>query len=297
MIGNSKGLVSVIIPNHNYGKYVGKAIESVLAQSYKNIEIIVIDNGSTDDSRNVILSYEGKIRFHFQNDLGQAESRNTGLKMASGSYIAFLDADDLWHEEKIAKQIQQISSVMELVFTRVGAFRENTSHILMTLPITVKNRFKDAYIESPNVGIVPAGESSVLLTRELANKVGYFDNHLGSATGRDYFRRCSEKTDFGVIEETLAYYRLHANNMSKNIDYMLNNSLNAHKKALRERMSDLSYSQVTFSLWAIYWSSLKSKAAIHEYFGAVTYLFKFIGIQSKLTYMWWFAGAKVNCLT
>ena len=94
-------LVSVIIPNFNYGRFLKSTIDSALDQTYNNLEVIVVDNGSTDNSRFILESYGEKIRTIFQNNQGQAAARNNGLAIARGDFIALLDADDYWESSKI----------------------------------------------------------------------------------------------------------------------------------------------------------------------------------------------------
>lgn len=104
---NEQPLVSVIMPTYNHGKFIGKAIDSVLNQTYSNIELIVIDNFSEDDTENIAASYTDNriIYLKFKNNGIIAASRNHGIKHSHGEYIAFLDSDDLWHKQKLEKQL------------------------------------------------------------------------------------------------------------------------------------------------------------------------------------------------
>ena len=102
--------VSVIIPNYNYARFIGEAIESVLAQTYQPLEIIVVDDASTDDSIKVIESFGDKVKLIRQENGGVGKARNTGARNAGGDFLAFLDADDIWLPEKIEKQIKLFQS-------------------------------------------------------------------------------------------------------------------------------------------------------------------------------------------
>lgn len=127
---NYKELVSVIMPAYNCEKFIKDAISSVLAQSYKNIELIVIDDGSKDTTVNIIeqlSQQDSRIRF-LKNDknLGVSETRNKGISLATGEWVAFLDSDDIWENNKLEKQFNKVSSTgAEFLFTGVSYINEN----------------------------------------------------------------------------------------------------------------------------------------------------------------------------
>src|SRR4026207_1616410 len=108
-------LVSVIIPVYNYDRYLGEAIESVLSQTYQQLEVIVVDDGSTDQSGEVARSFDGRgVRYCQQVHAGIGPARNKGVELAQGDYIAFLDADDRWPLEKLERQLRAFESDPEL---------------------------------------------------------------------------------------------------------------------------------------------------------------------------------------
>ena len=104
--------VTVIISLYNHAHLVSEAIESVLSQTYKDIEIIVVDDGSTDNAKKVLATYieQGKIRYIYQNNKGLSSARNTGIQAAQGKYIKFLDSDDYLYPEQFEKQIEDIKN-------------------------------------------------------------------------------------------------------------------------------------------------------------------------------------------
>src|SRR5689334_22859965 len=101
--------VSAIIPCYNYGKYLARAIDSILAQTYAVSEIIVVDDGSSDNTREVATSYGGCVRYIYQQNAGRAAARNHGIREATGDWIALLDADDWWLPQKIELQVTAAS--------------------------------------------------------------------------------------------------------------------------------------------------------------------------------------------
>src|SRR5687767_13707109 len=106
--------VSVVIPNYNYGRFLAEAIESVLRQTYACYEIIIVDDGSTDNSFDVAMKYEGKVKVIRQQNAGVGVARNIGAANSQGDIIAFLDADDRWREDKIQKQVASFENHREI---------------------------------------------------------------------------------------------------------------------------------------------------------------------------------------
>lgn len=103
------GLVSVVIPTFNRAAIVGRAIESALAQSYRDIEVIVVDDGSTDGTREVVARYGSRVRYSFQTNAGVSAARNTAMRMATGEFVAFLDSDDVWKPWRVEAQVAALA--------------------------------------------------------------------------------------------------------------------------------------------------------------------------------------------
>jgi glycosyltransferase involved in cell wall biosynthesis len=120
--------VSVIIPLYNGEKYINQAIESVLEQTYTNYEIIVVDDGSTDNSKQILSPYFDKIKYIYQKNQGVAAARNKGLEIATGDYIAFLDQDDYWLENKLERQINCFQSLPQISIIHSGWYRVNENN-------------------------------------------------------------------------------------------------------------------------------------------------------------------------
>jgi glycosyltransferase involved in cell wall biosynthesis len=127
-------LVTVIIPVYNYEKYIGKAIENVLGQTYSNIECIVVDDGSTDRTKNIIKDYckkDKRVKYIYQKNCGASKARNTGIKDAKGEIIQFLDADDLMEKTKIEYQVQIFKKMpyVDIVYGNYKYFKESLNEI------------------------------------------------------------------------------------------------------------------------------------------------------------------------
>jgi glycosyltransferase involved in cell wall biosynthesis len=226
--------VSVIIPNYNYGRYVGQAVDSVLKQTYRNFEVIVVNNGSTDDSIEILRTYGDKIRLIDQPNLGQSGARNSGLGESKGECIAFLDADDLWEPTKLEKQIKLMSEFTQLVYCGISQFGERVIGAPKVQMPKYKGKCMPLFLEQPGVSIVISGESTALFSRNLLNRVGAFDMKLNSTAGWDFFRRCSRNTEFDFVNEPLVNYRLHGNNMSNSHDSVIKDMRLAYSKLFQD---------------------------------------------------------------
>ena len=228
------GTVSVIIPNHNYAKYLCQAIESVLNQTYKNVEIVVVNNGSTDNSMSVLSEYLGKINVIDQPNLGQSGARNSGLNASSGEFIAFLDADDYWEKEKLEKQCYLLNADTQLVYSGISQFTDTNPETCTTLLPKFRGACSSFFAQLPGESIVLSGESTAVFSRELYLQVGEFDKSLNSAAGWDFFRRCSKFTKFDFVDEALTNYRVHNLNMSRSSRNTIPDIRRAYSKLLSD---------------------------------------------------------------
>lgn len=250
--------VSVIIPNYNYAKYIGKAIESVLLQTYSNLEVIVVNNGSTDNSLEILKVFKDKIMLIDQVNLGQSGARNSGLLHATGDLIAFLDADDFWEPTKLEKQINLISEETQLVYCGISTFYEGTfldSDVL--LPV-YKGDCSSFFMDHPAASIVLSGESTAIFTKLLQEKVGVFDLELNSSAGWDFFRRASSLTNFDFVAEPLTHRRTHSINMSNSEENNIQDIRRAYKKMFRDQCLFLSRGRKVRIKLYLEWSFVKT---------------------------------------
>ena len=206
-------LVSVVIPNYNYARYLQQAIDSVLNQDYTPIEVIVVDDGSTDNSSEILLSYGARIKVIKINNSGAPTARNFGLMSTQGEYIAYLDSDDYWMENKISSQIQRlVETRTELVYCAMSVIEVESGCIA----VSTENRegsFKNEFLNHP--GRTPFPPSTVLMTRNLVSKAGIWDTTFQSpAEDFDYFRRCAKYTNFSLVKEVLVVHRNHSKSLT-----------------------------------------------------------------------------------
>lgn len=201
-------LVSVIITNYNYGEYIGTAIESALIQDYKPIEIIVVDDGSSDNSIEIISTYLPKIKLLQKVNGGVSSARNLGIENSLGSYVAFLDADDFWDKNKISQQIRNLEDSKTLLnYCGIRFFSENKTDIHFSEEKRDGN-FYEYFLDYPSR--TPFPPSSVLMSIELAQAVGEWDiNLMRAAEDWDYFRRAAKFSDFSYTNQILVSHREH----------------------------------------------------------------------------------------
>ncbi len=202
--------VSVIIPAYNYAHFLPEAIESVLQQNYRDFEIIVVDDGSTDNTREVLYKYWNKITYIYQENKGLPAARNTGIRASQSDYIAFLDADDLWMPEKLELQVglmdkrQDVSLVYSNVFIldETGGKRKVTYSWSQDVS---KNPLKELLLSCP----IPV--LTVLIRRQAIEKCGLFDETLTYSEDWDMWLRLAldRSNRFVIINKHLAQYRIH----------------------------------------------------------------------------------------
>ncbi|MBU0568949.1 MAG: glycosyltransferase [Patescibacteria group bacterium] len=208
--------ISVIIPTYNSARYIKEAIDSVLTQTLLPFEIIVVDDGSTDNTKRIITPYIEleKVTYIKKKNNGAASARNIGIKMAKGELIAFLDADDIWLPEKLAKQTSLFSdSNIGLVYSR-RSFLPNykLDEGLLYAGVVTKELIKNNFITN----------SSVIIRKIICDKIGFFreEKRFIAIEDYDFWLRASIICQFGYSNNSLVYYRIH-NNQSSNVHYSI----------------------------------------------------------------------------
>lgn len=204
--------VSVIIPTFNSGAYLNEAINSVLNQTYSPFEIIVVNDGSTDSTDNILREYLNDIKYLSQENLGPASARNLGIKAAKGEYIAFLDADDIWLPEKIEKQVDifRKNPATALVYSRFINFDDESGNDMGIFPDKVYSGsiFDKLLLKTPILLSTAIIKSSVLFG------VGGFNENLFTAEDTNLYLRIGKTHDISGMEQVLVKRRKHYSNLS-----------------------------------------------------------------------------------
>jgi len=204
-------LVSVIIPNFNNANFLSASIASALSQDYPNIEVIVVDDGSTDDSVMILKEFGSKIRILRQPNTGAGAARNLGIRNASGEYLAFLDSDDVWKTSKITIQMMKMNaSDYGLVYCSLQEFYVNGNKGLIHSPKFEGNCYK-YFKRYPARAIIVGGCSSALIRKSILGESILFDESFsGVGEDLDFFRRVCRVTKVGYSPEVLVDYRRHS---------------------------------------------------------------------------------------
>lgn len=210
-------LISIIIPSYNHGRFIGEAINSVLRQTYNNWEIIIVDNNSNDNTDQVLAKYNDiRIKVYKINNNGIiAKSRNLGIKLSKGRWVAFLDSDDWWTDDKLEIVVNTIKNNPDLIYHRLRIVYNGHNYRSKVLKSKVakNNITKDLLINGNYIC-----NSSVIIKRNIIERVGFINEDLELVGSEDYntLLKISQITNnFVYIPKTLGYYRYHNDGVSK----------------------------------------------------------------------------------
>lgn len=224
---NTECSISVIMPVHNGASFLNEALESIVSQEYSPLEVIVVDDGSTDTTKKVFEGFSNLTKqYVFQERRGPAAARNRGLQLAQGDVIAFLDADDLWPDNKIKSQLAILNSDsrLEAVYGRVQ----------FMLVSGAGNDFKE--LGEPSIGV---NLGSALFRKSVFEKFGFFDEALASSEDVDWFMRLKESgIPIKVTQETGLLYRIHPDNMTRDKSNREAYFIKAIKKSIDRRKQE-----------------------------------------------------------
>lgn len=220
--------ISCIIPVYNAADYLGEALDSALAQSRKLDEIIVVDDGSTDASADVVACYAPHVQYVRQDNMGPAGARNHGLRLARGDFITFLDADDVWKPEKTAVQLAAFFARPQLEMCTV-----HVQNFWIAELAHEALRLEGQRPTQPQPGYVL---QSLMARRGLFDRVGVLDEHLRVSEDTDWFQRAERAgIVMEILPDVLVRRRIHHNNTS----YRLFNSQAARDNILEVTLKNL----------------------------------------------------------
>ena len=244
------GLVSVIIPAYNCSKYLVKAVESAVNQTYKNIEVIIVDDCSTDDTSSIIeyicRKYNNVFSYRNEKNSGVAFTRNNAVDKASGQYIAYLDADDVWDKTKIEKQLEVFKDKINtpLVFSAIDFIDEND--------VSIKSKRKIKKIVSFRYLLrhTPISTSSVVIDRKVVSNI----KMPLRKTAEDYSLWLQVLKKYGNavgIDEVLVHYRKTSTSLSSKKSKEIKHFYDVQVKDLKIKKICAAYNTICYVLYAI----------------------------------------------
>lgn len=204
-------LVSCIIPTHNYGRFLAEALDSVFAQTWQPIEVIVVDDGSTDRTPEILDRYRGRLTVIRQEQRGPAAARNAGVADSRGAYLSFLDADDIWHPDKLRRQADLLDRRPDLA----GCFTHARNFWVQELreeELALRNHAMAR--PQPSRGFC-----ALMVRREVFDSVGRLQPEIRHGEDIDWISRAEDGGHrFGMIEEVMFLHRIHRDNLSRKTD-------------------------------------------------------------------------------
>ena len=224
-MSQSNFFVSVIIPVYNGAGFLAQTITHVLQQNYHPLEIIIVDDGSTDETAEIAAQFSDKIRYFYQENKGPASARNLGIKQAQGNIIAFLDVDDLWSENKLKFQLNYLV---------------NHPEVDIVQGMIIKQVIRPNNSSNESIEIIEASSAyhyillgSCLYRKSVFTDVGLFNETMRQSDDVDWFVRAWEqKIKKAVVDEVTLFYRQHDSNMTKNKNLVESGFVRVYKKHL-----------------------------------------------------------------
>lgn len=271
-------LVSVVVATYNMGHYLPQAVQSILAQSYPSVEVIIVDDGSTDDTQAVTqeLARDARVRVHHQSNAGQASAKNKGIELSRGEFLAFLDADDAWMPDKLAKQMPlfQGRPAVGVVYSEYACM-DGVGQPLPKPPTQLRRGRVSGELLIENFVSFP----TAVVRRECLQKLGSFDLNYGMGIDYDLWLRISAHYEFDFVSDATVRYRIWAGQMSKNYRKRYESAIRIMQRFLDENPHAVP-SRVVRTAWAhtylgrgdsILWHEKDMRAARADYLRALQY--------------------------
>jgi glycosyltransferase involved in cell wall biosynthesis len=230
----SQPLVSVIIPVYNAERYIEQTVRSVFDQTLQDFEIIILNDGSKDSSGNIIQQLQqqdGRIIYIPKPNTGVSDTRNIGISKAHGKYLAFLDADDIWKPDNLAKKMKALEQLgKNWVFSDMEYLYENDRHLHFERKEFKPYNFIDNLLLW-DADVIPGPCSNIVAEKEFLGSDIRFDTRLSSPADRDICLQLAAKGEPCYLDEKLWLYRLHAQSMTNQNPKAINEMKYLYKKA------------------------------------------------------------------
>lgn len=266
--------VSVVIPAYNKADLTIKTMKSILGQTYANIEVIVVDDGSVDDTRNKLQLFGDKIHYIYKQNGGACSARNVGIKKATGEYIALIDCDDIYYPEKIAKSVECLEANPDYGFVFTNAYFIDANDKIVSA-FSNSHRKRSSLIASKLIFSNLICNSTVVIRRSCFKKVGYFDEKIFIPADWDMWLRLAEVYKAGYIDEKLTGYRVSESYTKSHKEKALNESLYVIKKTfnrnniISKKLINKCYANIYFGFGVIHIADNNINRARNLFFKAV----------------------------
>jgi glycosyltransferase involved in cell wall biosynthesis len=212
--------VSVIVPTYNHARFIREAVDSALAQTRPPLEVIIVDDGSTDGTPEILASYGDRIRVLSQAKSGVAAARNAGIAAARGEYLAFLDSDDGWYPRKLEAQMPRFDAEPSVGLVHCGVARVDAEgRTVRTAVGGMEGRVAEAMLRLDREVIVAQG-SSIVVPKRVAEEIGGYDTRLPPSEDWDFCYRLATRYAIGYVPEVLVRHRQHEGGIHMNIPAM-----------------------------------------------------------------------------
>ena len=247
-------MVSVIIPTFNRAYVLRRAVESVLSQSYREYEIIIVDDGSTDDTARVLGHFKKRVRAFYSPHSGVSKARNTGIEKAEGEWISFLDSDDYWFSEKLEKQMSYLKNNPQY---RVCHTDEIWIKNGKRINQGKKHKKNEGWFFSPSLRLCLISPSTVVIHREVFDKIGKFDENFEFVEDYELWLRITSQYPIGFIREKLVVKTGgHPDQLSRRINGIEKYRIDALEKLILKGNLKLEYLNESIEMY-------KKKCAIY----------------------------------
>lgn len=290
--------VSVIIPTYNCGQYITEAIESVLSQTYKDVEIVVVDDGSEDNTKEVLAKYidQRTIKYCYQKNQGPGAARNTGIKASEGAFLAFLDADDILLPKSLERRVEFLEKCYGVYLVFSDYFKQNDFESVPKVGFLRERRFVDMfggavkkrtgdeivfnckeYFDIAIKDYVYVHTCGVLLRKAIIDRIGLFRTDFSIGEDNEFWFRICSRYDIGYVDKPLYFYRTYASNLTKNKLKLSENAIKYYtflldsygsdqhvKRALKKKLADQQ-----FWLGYCYMEKGERKLALGQYLRSI----------------------------
>jgi glycosyltransferase involved in cell wall biosynthesis len=282
-------LISVIIPTYNHGLFIEEAIQSVFLQTYQHLEIIVIDDGSTDNTREILGKFGKEINYIFQDNKGPSSARNHGLSVAKGKFIAFLDSDDVWMPEKLELQFNAIQEENSIGLVGCGGYDIDFSGRIEKVWIPKNYPSHIEFVQELSIRNTFAGSSSgAFAKKECFDRAGFFNERLRFGEDWDMWLRIAKCYKVRFVEKPLLKVRKHnfsklyknEKTMKSNIAEIIENNVSYHQQRMVKRKA---YSYLYTDIARLWLSeNRKLRSAIYLLRGLWCYPFRVSPDDNKI---------------